>query len=127
MLHKILTLETLTVSLALRNLLYHCTITHSSTVLEAFDDTTGFDDYQDSYLLSEDNALITADLFSGTADINFEPADETIERDISLVPYQHYSPPSESICLFCAEHVLTRTSFATITEPISSAVSIRVS
>ncbi|THX48679.1 hypothetical protein D6D06_08967, partial [Aureobasidium pullulans] len=66
----------------------------NSNVLEAFDDTTGFDDYQDSYLLSEDNALITADLFSGTADINFEPADETIERDISLVPYQHYSPPT---------------------------------
>lgn len=64
-------------------------------VLQPFDGSIDLDGYQDNTLLSEDGALIETNLLDAPLDIDFEPADETIERDVSLVPYQHYSPPSE--------------------------------
>lgn len=69
--------------------------TYNFIVLQPFDDSIDLDGYQDDILLSEDSALIETNLFDAPLDIDFEPADETIERDVSLVPYQHYSPPSE--------------------------------
>lgn len=63
--------------------------------MQPFDDSIDLDDYQDSFLLPEDSALTETNLLDVPAGVEFEPADETIERDVSLVPYQHYSPPSE--------------------------------
>jgi hypothetical protein len=70
---------------------------YTATALQPFNDSTGFDDYQDSFLLSDQDTSNDTDLLPIPSDFEFEPADETIERDVSLIPYQHYSPPSESI------------------------------
>jgi hypothetical protein len=80
---------------------------YTTTALQPFNDSTGFDEYQDSFLLPEQDASTDTALRSLASDFDFEPADETIERDVSLIPYQHYSPPSEFIhlssCQNCAD------------------------
>ncbi|KAG9675575.1 hypothetical protein KCU99_g4538, partial [Aureobasidium melanogenum] len=63
----------------------------TSNALQPFDDSIGLDDYEDSFLLPEDSTLADTILLD---DLDFEPADETIERDVSLLPFQHYSPPT---------------------------------
>jgi hypothetical protein len=67
---------------------------HTLTALQPFNDSTGFDDYQDPFLLSENDTTTDASFLPVPSDFDFEQADETIERDVSLIPYQHYSPPS---------------------------------
>jgi hypothetical protein len=70
---------------------------YQATALQPFNDSAGFDDYQDPFLVSEENTSTDTNLFSVPSDFEFEQADETIERDVSLIPYQHYSPPSKYI------------------------------
>lgn len=72
----------------------HCFNRHAHIIiaLQPFDDSIGLDDYEDSFLLPEDSTLADTILLD---DLDFEPADETIERDVSLLPFQHYSPPSK--------------------------------
>jgi hypothetical protein len=72
---------------------------YTATALQPFNDSTGFDDYQDPFLLSNQDLSTDTDLLPIPSDFDFEPADETIERDVSLIPYQHYSPPSMFIHL----------------------------
>ncbi|KAH0351007.1 hypothetical protein KCU81_g2438, partial [Aureobasidium melanogenum] len=62
--------------------------------LQPFDDSIGLDDYQDNVFLPEDSTLADANLVDLPSDLDFEPADETIERNVSLLPFQHYTPPT---------------------------------
>lgn len=68
---------------------------HIIIALQPFDDSIGLNDYQDNFFLSEDSTLADTNLLD--SDLDFEPADETIERNVSLLPFQHYSPPSKLI------------------------------
>lgn len=68
---------------------------YPATALQPSNDSTGFDDYQDPFLLSEGNTSTGTNLLAVPSDFDFEQADETIERDVSLIPYQHYCPPSK--------------------------------
>ncbi|CAD0112531.1 unnamed protein product [Aureobasidium uvarum] len=81
-----------------------------NAVSSALSDSTGFNDYQDSLLISEDDLLTGTDLLDIPSDLDYEPADETIERDFSLVPYQHYSPPKKPDAYFFLHHYITHTS-----------------
>ena len=97
---------------------------YHATALQPFNDSTGFDDYQDPFVLSEENPSTDTNLLPVPSDFDFEQADETIERDVSLIPYQHYSPPSKYIHRRACQNVLTCTSSTTILEPIPSTLSI---
>ncbi|KAH0257092.1 hypothetical protein KCU91_g16565, partial [Aureobasidium melanogenum] len=66
----------------------------TSNALQPFDDSIGLDDYQDNVFLPEDSTLADANLVDLPSDLDFEPADETIERNVSLLPFQHYTPPT---------------------------------
>lgn len=96
----------------------------TALALPPLHDSTGFDDYQDSFLLPDQNTSTDTDLLPIPSDFDFEPADETIERDVSLITYQHYSPPSELTHLRFGQAVLTHPSPTTIIEPVPSAMSI---
>lgn len=76
-----------------------CFIQHPHIIiaLQPFDDPIGLDDYQDNVFLPEDSTLADANLVDLPSDLDFEPADETIERNVSLLPFQHYTPPSKLI------------------------------
>lgn len=100
----------------------HCSYT--ATALQPLNDTTGFDDYQDSFLLPDQDTSNETTLLPGPSDLDFEPADETIERDVSLITYQHYSPPSKFVDLRLCQVMLTHASSTTILEPISSTMPI---
>ncbi|KAH0145979.1 hypothetical protein KCU67_g12418, partial [Aureobasidium melanogenum] len=75
----------------------------TSNALQPFDDSIGLDDYEDSFLLPEDSTLADTNLLD---DLDFEPADETIERNVSLLPFQHYSPPNTAFALGSSSAVL---------------------
>ncbi|KAI4727900.1 hypothetical protein E4T49_04343 [Aureobasidium sp. EXF-10728] len=64
-----------------------------SSALRPSNDSTGFNDYQDSFLIPETDLLTDTDPLDPSPDLDYELADETIERDFPVVPYQHYSPP----------------------------------
>ncbi|KAG9987349.1 hypothetical protein KCU72_g21628, partial [Aureobasidium melanogenum] len=81
----------------------------TSNALQPFDDSIDLDDYQDDIFLSDNSAIVETDLLDLPSDLDFEPADETIERNVSLLPFQHYTPPSNS---------------ATFLEPVSALVPI---
>ncbi|KAG9689806.1 hypothetical protein KCU95_g9364, partial [Aureobasidium melanogenum] len=66
----------------------------TSNALQPFDDSIGLDDYQDNVFFPEDSTLADANLVDLPSDLDFEPADETIERNVSLLPFQHYTPPT---------------------------------
>lgn len=97
---------------------------YTATALQPFDDSTGCDTYQDSFLLPDQHAANHTTLIPDPSDFDFEPADETIERDVSLITYQHYSPPSEFIHLRSFQIVLTHSSSTTVLEPVPSAMPI---
>jgi len=97
---------------------------HTAAALQPLDDTTGFDNYEDSFLLPGQDALDDTTLLPVPSDFDFEPADETIERDVSLITYQHYSPPSEFLRLYSCHIMLTHTSSTTVLEPVSSPMSV---
>ena len=80
---------------------------YTATVLQPFDDSTGFDRFEDSFLLPDQDASNDTTLIPVSSGFDFEPADETIERDVSLITYQHYSPPSEPTNLRSYQIVLT--------------------
>ncbi|KAI5245079.1 hypothetical protein E4T42_06867 [Aureobasidium subglaciale] len=70
------------------------TATYNVVATQDFSIPSGLDDFQDVFPLPESNALIQTGPVADEFDLDFELADETIERDVSLIPYQHYSPPT---------------------------------
>ncbi|KAI4748391.1 hypothetical protein E4T50_01390 [Aureobasidium sp. EXF-12298] len=70
----------------------------TSNALQPFDDSIGLDDYEDSFLLPEDSTLADTNLLD---DLDFEPADETIERNVLTVAAQTPHLLSAALALSC--------------------------
>lgn len=71
-----------------------------SLAFDPYQDDPTFVTYQDSHVTIPDGIAFDAGFRSTPPDDELEAVDEIVDRDLSVVPYQHYSPPSTFIMLW---------------------------